>query len=85
MKSTLKVRIRVRGRLSERFAVAFDGMTLVPGRGATELVGEVVDQARLHSVLTRVRDIGLELESVTVSDADPASDRLPMKAKGACS
>ena len=66
MQSTETVRIRVRGRLSERLAAAFDGMTLVRRSGATELVGELVDQAQLHGLLTRVRDLGLELESVSV-------------------
>ncbi len=66
MKETRSVRIRVHGRLSDRLAVAFDGMTLVRRTGATELVGEVVDQAQLLGLLTRIRDLGLELESVTV-------------------
>jgi hypothetical protein len=70
MKSTLSIRITVRERLSERLAAAFDGMTLVPGAGATELVGELADQAQLHGLLTRIRDLGLTLRSVTVSDAD---------------
>src|SRR5262249_47467713 len=73
MKSTLSIRIRVRGRLRERLATAFDGMTLVRRSGATELVGEVVDQAQLHGLLTRIRDLGLELESVTVEAANPAA------------
>lgn len=68
MDSTRTVRVRVRGRLSERLAAAFDGMTLVQRGGATELVGEMLDQAQLHGLLTRIRDLGLELESVTVVD-----------------
>ena len=73
MNSTRTVRITVNGRLSERLASAFDGMTLVPRSGATELAGEVVDQAQLHALLTRIRDLGLELESVTVTDAGPTA------------
>ena len=73
MKSTRTVRIRVRGRLSDRLGAAFDGMTLVRRSGATELVGDVVDQAQLHGFLTRVRDLGLELEAVDVSAADPTA------------
>jgi hypothetical protein len=75
MKSTLNIRITVRDRLSDRLAAAFDGMTPVRRTGATELVGEVVDQAQLHGLLTRVRDLGLELEAVTVSGVDPTTDK----------
>jgi hypothetical protein len=53
-------RIVLRGRLSERFASAFDGMRFEPGAGETALVGSL-DQAQLHGVLERVRDFGLEL------------------------
>jgi len=66
----LDIRIRVRGRLSMRLAGAFDGMTLVPRSGATELVGEVVDQTQLHGLLARIRDLGLELESVSVAEKE---------------
>jgi hypothetical protein len=73
MKSALSIRIRVRGRLSERLATAFDGITLVNQTGATDLIGEVVDQAQLHGLLTRIRDLGLELESMNTAAADPAT------------
>jgi hypothetical protein len=70
MRSALRIRITVRGRLSERLAVAFDGMTLRRCGDATELVGDVVDHAQLHGVLTRIRDLGLELESLSVLNLD---------------
>ena len=70
MTSTRTVRITVRGQLGDRLVNAFDRMTLVRRPGATELAGEVVDQAQLYGVLTRIRDLGLELESVTVVDVD---------------
>ncbi len=73
MKSTLNIRITVHGRLSERLAAAFDGLTPIRRAGATELVGEVVDQAQLHGLLARIRDLGLALESVTVGAADHAA------------
>ena len=38
--------------------------------GATELVGEIADQAQLHGVLSRIRDLGLELQSVTVTNKE---------------
>ena len=70
MESTLSVQITVRSRLSDRLAGAFDGMTLVRRGRNTELVGEVVDRAQLHGLLTRVRNLELDLVSVCVDDAD---------------
>jgi hypothetical protein len=58
--------IRVRGHLETRWAAWFDGMTLSHERdGSTVLSGPVVDQAALHGLLQKVRDIGLPLVSVT--------------------
>ena len=74
MNTTRKIRITVRGRLSNRLAAAFDGMTLVRCTGATELVGEITDQAQLHGLLSRIRDLGLELESMTVAGLKQAGD-----------
>ena len=56
-----RYRITVRGRLSERFASAFVGMTLERKPGETALVGLIADQGQLYGVLDRVRDFGLEL------------------------
>ena len=75
MTSTQTVRITVSGELSDRLATAFDGMTLVHRAGATELVGSVVDQAQLHGLLGRIRDLGLDLECVSVAPAAPAAAR----------
>ncbi len=59
-----RYRITVRGRLSERFASAFEGMTLEGGAGRTTLEGWLVDVAALYGLIDRLRDFGLELESV---------------------
>lgn len=70
-----QMRIVVRGRLSERFATAFEGMSLVSRGSCTELVGEIADQAQLHGLLTRIRDLGLELEQVSLlSEDQPRSE-----------
>lgn len=74
MTTTRCVRIKVRGRLGDRLASAFDGMTLLRGVGTTELVGQVADQAQLHGILTRIRDLGIELESVTTHYGAAARD-----------
>ena len=57
--------IRLDGRLDERWAAWFDGMSIdtEPG-GVTVLRGRVADQAALHGLLARLRDLGLPLISV---------------------
>jgi hypothetical protein len=60
-------RIVVRGELSQRYSTAFEGMTLEAEDGLTTITGPVVDQAHLHGLLDRVRDLGLELVSVNAT------------------
>jgi hypothetical protein len=63
--------IRLEGRLAPRWADWFDGMTLTTGGdGTTVLSGPVADQAALHGVLARIRDLGLPLVAVTRLDPD---------------
>jgi hypothetical protein len=57
--------ISIQGRLDERWESWFDGMTLsTDPAGTTLLSGYVVDQAALHGLLARLRDLGLLLVSV---------------------
>jgi hypothetical protein len=57
--------IRVRGHLGTRWAAWFDGMTLTHGSdGTTSIHGPVADQAALHGLLQKIRDLGLPLISV---------------------
>jgi hypothetical protein len=64
--------IRLRGHLAARWAAWFDGMTLTThSDGTTVLEGPVVDQAALHGLLAKLRDLGLPLLSLTQVDADP--------------
>lgn len=56
-------RIVGRGELRPRYVPAFEGMTLATGDGQTAIVGPVIDQARLHGLLNRIGDLGLELIS----------------------
>jgi hypothetical protein len=64
--------IVLRGELSDRFAPAFEAMTLEAGGGRTRIVGVVVDQAHLYGLLDRIRDLGMELISVTQTGAEPS-------------
>ena len=59
-----RYRVLVRGTLSERFATAFEGMTLETESGTTALVGDIRDQAQLYGILDRLRDFGLELVGI---------------------
>ena len=59
-------RIRVKGHLDGTWSHWFDGFTVVNrAKGEAELTGKVADQAALHGILAKVRDLGLPLVSVT--------------------
>ena len=58
-------RIRVRGHLDDRWSDWLGGLAVQRQEdGTTLLVGPVVDQAALHGVIIRIRDLGLPLLSV---------------------
>jgi len=62
--------IRVRGHLDDRWADWFEGLTIArEASGDTLLTGPVVDQAALHGLLRKVRDLGMPLISVTRIDS----------------
>jgi hypothetical protein len=63
--------IRVQGILDEHWSEWFDGMTLSSdANGETTLSGPVTDQAALHGLLVKVRDLGLPLMSVCRRDPE---------------
>jgi len=63
--------IRLKGHLETRWAAWFDGLSLShESDGSTILRGPVVDQAALHGLLQKVRDVGLPLVSVTYVEPD---------------
>ena len=74
-------RIRLQGRLDARWATWFDEMQLSSDEdGTTVLQGRVQDQAALHGLLAKIRDIGLPLLSV-VRDGPGASTRHPTRSE----
>jgi hypothetical protein len=57
--------IRVKGSLDETWADWFDGFSITPqSSGETVLTGPVRDQAALHGLLSKIRDLGLPLVGV---------------------
>ena len=64
--------IRMKGRISDRWSTWFEGMTLVHKDDGTTLIRcPELDQAGLHGLLAKVRDLGLPLISVIPT---PTSD-----------
>ena len=70
-------RIVVRSELSDKYAVAFEGMEMETKSGNTILTGEVIDQPHLYGILARINGLGLKLLSVQAlpEDAHPSADR----------
>ena len=68
---TGRYEIRLKGHLDSRWAAWFDGLSLTNESDGTTLIhGPVADQAALHGLLQKVRDVGLPLVSVTQVDPD---------------
>jgi hypothetical protein len=68
--------IRLAGHLHPRWTAWFDGLTLTHEKdGTTVLRGQLVDQAALHGLLQKVRDVGVPL--ISVNHFDPGHPRPP--------
>jgi|BarGraNGADG00312_2_1021985.scaffolds.fasta_scaffold95097_2 hypothetical protein len=65
--------IRITGQLDSRWADWFEGMTITLDGDDTLITGPVVDQAALHGLLKRVRDLGMPLVSVSPVESGPPS------------
>ena len=77
--------IRIEGHLDEHWSAWFGGLAVTPADdGTTTLSGVVADQAELHGLLAKIRDLGAHLLSVNPSAAPatpgrPASRRPPRR------
>ena len=70
-------KIRIKGRLDSQWTDWFEGLTItLDENGDTLLTGPVVDQAALHGLLKRIRDLGIPLVSICpVSSQKDQSNR----------
>lgn len=67
--------IRIKGHLGPQWTEWFGGLTiLLEEDGSTLLTGQVVDQAALHGILKKVRDLGMPLLSVNFVPAGAADE-----------
>ena len=67
--------ISIRGRLDDRWSAWFDGMSIDGSQaGVTVIRGAVVDQAALHGLLARLRDLGTPLISVRLVPGPPEAE-----------
>jgi hypothetical protein len=63
--------IRVNGVLDSGWSAWFDGLQITSDdRGETAIAGPIADQAALHGLLAKIRDLGLELLEVRRTDPD---------------
>jgi hypothetical protein len=62
--------LRVRGVLDPHWSAWFEGLQVTSDDRETTIAGPVVDQAALHGLLVKVRDLGLELLLVRRIDPD---------------
>ncbi len=69
---TVVYQIRIKGHLGREWTDWFEGLTItLEEDGDTLLTGPVVDQAALHGLLKKVRDLGMPLVSVSPLEPGP--------------
>jgi hypothetical protein len=70
----LVYQIKISGHLDHQWTDWFDGLTITLAEdGETLLTGPVIDQAALHGLLKKVRDLGIPLISVSPVEPGPST------------
>jgi hypothetical protein len=79
---TVVYQIRLRGHLDSQWTGWFEGLTIMLEEdGSTLLTGPLVDQAALHGLLKKVRDLGMPLVSVSQIQPDETRPHRSKKEK----
>ncbi len=61
-----RIEIRIKGQIGQRWSGWFEGLIIShPGLGETILTGLVPDEAALYGIISRLRDLGLQLISLS--------------------
>jgi hypothetical protein len=75
-------RIRIQGQIDSQWADWFDEMTItLEEDGNTLLTGQVIDQAALHGLLKKIRDLGMPLVSICSSQTENSGSSSQKKEK----
>ena len=70
--------IRLKEKLDQHWSAWLGGMKVIhEANGETVLIGEVVDQAALHGLLSKVRDLQLTLIAVSSLEDTPSREEAP--------
>jgi hypothetical protein len=68
------IEIRVKGHLNQQWSEWFGGLTIsLSGPDETVLTGCVPDQAALYGIISRLRDLGLQLTSISSEEVRDVS------------
>jgi hypothetical protein len=66
---TMVYQIRVKGNIGEQWSAWFDGLDIISLEGGeTLLLGAIADQAALHGILTKIRNLNLPLIALRLVD-----------------
>ena len=78
----MKYKIKIKGHMDEKWTDWFDGLQITHEKdGRTTFYGPLPDQAALHSILRKIRDLNLQLISVKQVNLD-AEDESPANSEG---
>jgi hypothetical protein len=70
----LKVEIRFKGQINQQWSEWFGGLTVSLSDDETVLSGLVADSSALYGILSRLRDLGLQLASVSSEEVEKETD-----------